>query len=86
MFADDIEIENSCKPDYYLEPEKNLNDELMTYFDTNKLSLNIPKCEFLPIGKYQSFAKMPKLIFKSIMDFYEKKLLPNILECSMMKI
>ncbi len=42
------------KPDIYLELKKNL-------YDTNKLSLNVPKCEFLSTEIYQFLAKMTNL-------------------------
>ncbi len=32
-----------------------------TYFDTNKLSLNVPKCDFMLVGTYQSLAKVPDI-------------------------
>ncbi len=28
------------------------------YFDTNKLCLNVPNCEFMIVGTYQSLAKV----------------------------
>jgi hypothetical protein len=64
MFADDTEIEDACKPDCHQQLERNLNEDLgrlKSYFDTNRLSLNVPKCEFMQIGTHQSLAKMPDL-------------------------
>lgn len=51
-----------CKANLTL--KNNLNDDvsrIQSYFDTNKLKFNVPKCEFLEIETYQSFAKMPNL-------------------------
>ncbi len=48
MYADDTECEPAPKPEDYKELETTINNDLYRvkeYFDTNKLSLNIPKCE-----------------------------------------
>ncbi len=45
------------KPEDYKELETIINNDLhrvKEYFDTNKLSLNVPKCGFKPVGTYQS--------------------------------
>ncbi len=42
----------------------NINSDLSrlkSYFDINRLSINVTKCEFMQIGTYQSIAKMPNL-------------------------
>ncbi len=66
MFADDTEIEDTCKPDDHSTLENNINSDLSrlkSYFDTNKLSINVTtKCKFMQIGTYQSIAKMPNLV------------------------
>ncbi len=44
VFADDLEIENTCKPEGHSALENNINidpSRLKSYFDTNKLSINI---------------------------------------------
>ncbi len=44
VFADDLEIENTCKPEGHSTLENNINidpSRLKSYFDTNKLSINI---------------------------------------------
>ncbi len=46
------------------ELESTINNDLYKvkeYFDTNKLSLNVPKCEFMLVGTYQSLAKFPDI-------------------------
>ncbi len=65
MFADDTEIENTCKPEDHSTLENNINSDLSrlkSYFDTNGLSINVTKCEFMQIGTYQSSAKMSNLM------------------------
>ncbi len=64
MYADDTEIDSASKPDCPEELENNLNSDLCKiseYFNINRLSLNVPKCEFMLIGTYQSLAKMPEM-------------------------
>ncbi len=49
------------KPEDYKKLESTINNDLYKvkeYFDTNKLSLNVPKCEFMLVGTYQSLAKV----------------------------
>ncbi len=61
MYADDTEINSASKPDCPEKLESNLNSNLCKiseYFNINRLSLNVPKCEFMLIGMYQSLAKM----------------------------
>ncbi len=50
------------KPEDYKELETSINNDLYRvkeYFDTNKLSLDVPNCEFMLVGAYQSLAKVP---------------------------
>ncbi len=64
MYADDTEIDSASKPDCPEERENNINSNLCKiseYFNINRLSLNVPKCEFMLIGTYQSLAKMPEM-------------------------
>ncbi len=64
MYADNTECESASKPEDYKEVETTINNDLYRvkeYFDTNKLSLNIPKCEFMLVGTYQSLAKVPDI-------------------------
>ncbi len=64
MYADDTEIDSTSKPDCPEELENNLNSDLCKiseYFNITRLSLNVPKCEFMLIGTYQSLAKMPEM-------------------------
>ncbi len=45
--------------------ENNINRDpsrLKSYFDTNRLSINVTKYEFRQIGPYQSIAKMSNLV------------------------
>ncbi len=65
MYADDTaECESASKPEDRKELESTINNDLYKvkeHFDTNKLSLNVPKCEFMLIGTYQSLAKVPDI-------------------------
>ncbi len=64
MYADDTEIDSASKPDCPEELENNLNSDLCNiseYFNINRISLNVHKCEFMLIGTYQSLAKMPEM-------------------------
>ncbi len=64
MYAYDTEIDSASKPDCPEEPENNLRSHLCNiseYFNINNLSLDVPKCEFMLIGTYQSLAKMPEM-------------------------
>ncbi len=56
MYADDTECESVSKPEDYKVLETTINNDfymVKEYFDTNKLSLNVPKCEFMIVGTYQ---------------------------------
>ncbi len=62
MYADDTEIDSASTPRCPEELENNFNSDLCKiseYFNINRLSLNVPKFEFMLIGTYQSLAKMP---------------------------
>ncbi len=64
MYAEDKECESASKPEDYKELESTISNDLYKvkeYFDTNKLSLNVPKCEFMIVGTYQSLAKVPDI-------------------------
>ncbi len=64
MYADNTECESASKPEDYKELETIINNDLYRvkeYFDTNKLSLNVPKYEFMLVGIYQSLAKVPDI-------------------------
>ena len=60
MSADDTEIDYPAKPECSAELESNVNIDLCKlkqYFDINRLSLNVHKCEFMLIT-LQSISKM----------------------------
>ncbi len=64
MYVDATEIDSASKPDCPEELENNFNSDLCKiseYFNINRLSLNVSKCEFMLIGTYQSLAKMPEM-------------------------
>ncbi len=53
-------IEDTYKPEDHLTLENNINSDLSrqkSYFDTNRLSINVTKCEFTQISTYQSIPK-----------------------------
>ncbi len=55
MYADDTEIDSASQPAGPEELENNLNSglcKISEYFNINRLSLNVPKCEFMLIGTY----------------------------------
>ncbi len=82
--ADDTEIDFASKPDCPEELENNLNSDLCKiseYFYINSLSLNVPKCEFILIGTYQSQEKCLRCPFISTMNIYITSLFLNILAC-----
>ncbi len=57
MYADDTEMEDSCKPEDSIKLETNLSSDLSRlkeYFNLNQLSINIVNCEFILIGTYQA--------------------------------
>ncbi len=61
MYADDTEMEDSCKPEYSIKLETNLNSDLSRlkeYFNLNWLNINVGKCEFMLIGTYQALKKI----------------------------
>ncbi len=64
MYADDTEIDSASKSDCPEELENNLNSyifKISEHFNINRLSLNVPKCEFILIGTYRSLSKMPEM-------------------------
>ena len=64
MYADDTEIEHACEPKQYQILESTIKNDLQklkTYFNENRLSVNIDKCQFMLIGTYQSLRKIPEL-------------------------
>ncbi len=64
MYADDTECESASKTENYKELETTINNyfySVKEYFDTNKLSLNVPKCAFMLVGAYHSLAKVPDI-------------------------
>ncbi len=55
MHANDTECESASKPEDYKEIETTINSDLYSvkeYLDTNKLSFNVQKCEFMLVGTY----------------------------------
>ncbi len=55
MCEDDTEYMSALKTEDYRELETTINNDLYRvkeYFDTNKLGLNVPKCEFMLVGTY----------------------------------
>ncbi len=84
MYAYDTEIDSASKPDCPEEPENNLHSHLCNiseYFNINNLSLDVPKCEFMLIGTYQSLAKMPEMSIHINNEHLHKSLFLNILAC-----
>ncbi len=64
MYADDTEIGSAAKPDFQKNVKTTstmISAKIIEYFNINRLSLNVPKCEFMLIGTYQSLAKMPEM-------------------------
>ncbi len=62
LFADDTEIDNAKNLEEFDELQKSINDDLSclkTYFDDNRLSVNVDKCEFMLLGAYQALQKIP---------------------------
>ncbi len=54
LFADDTEMDNATKPEEFDELQKSINACLKTYFDDNRLRVNVDKCEFVLLGTYQA--------------------------------
>ncbi len=55
LYADNTKCGSASKLEDYKELEITINNDLYSikeYFDTNKLSLNVPKCEFMLVGTY----------------------------------
>ncbi len=65
MFVDDTQIEVTCKPDDH-SAINNINSDLsrlISYFGTNRLRINVTKCEYMQIRTYQSLVfEMPNLM------------------------
>ncbi len=64
VYADDSEKYSASKLGCPEELDNNFNSNLSKiseYFNINRLSLNVPKCEFMLIGTYQSLAKRPEM-------------------------
>ncbi len=60
--ADDTKMDNAKNPEECNELQKSINDGLSclkTYFDDNRLSVNVDKCEFMLLGTYQTLRKIP---------------------------
>ncbi len=50
-------MDNAKTPEEFDELQKSINDDLSclkTYFDDNRLSVNVDKCEFMLPGTYQA--------------------------------
>ncbi len=71
MFADDTKLNTAEKPNFSHKLEANRNNDLNTlkeYRDYNRLSLNIPKCEFMLIVTTKHLAKCQNLMCISQMS------------------
>ncbi len=67
MYADDTELEHATKPQeiQYMETTINNNlHKLQSYFESNKLSLNVQKCTFVLVETQQSLAKCNEINIK----------------------
>ncbi len=54
-------MEDSCKPEDSIKLETNLNSDLSRlkeYFNLNRLSINVAKCELMLTGTYQALKKI----------------------------
>ncbi len=64
MFGDDTEIDTAEKPESHEDLQNSLNADLhkiKDYLNYSRLSLNIPKCEFMLMVTFQSLAEMPDI-------------------------
>ncbi len=55
-------MDNARNPEKFEGLQKSINDDLSclkTYFDDNRLSVNLDKCEFMLLGTYQALHKIP---------------------------
>ncbi len=62
FFADNTEMDNAKHLQEFDELQKSINDHLSclkTYFDDNRLSVNVDKYEFMLLGTYQALWKIP---------------------------
>ncbi len=67
MYADDTELEHATKPQDIQLMKTTIKDDLdklQSYFESNKLSLNVPKCTFVLVGTQQSLAKCNEINIK----------------------
>ncbi len=67
MYADDTELEHATKPQDIQLMETTINNhlhKLQTYFESNKLSMNVLKCTFVLVGTQQNLAKCNKINIK----------------------
>ncbi len=86
------EIEGTCKTEDHSNLLNNMNGDLSklkSYFDINRLSINVTKCEYMQIGTYQSLAliaKMPNLMFYINNAPLKKYQSLSIWECTLMRI
>ncbi len=67
MYADDTELEHATKTQDIQLMETTINnylDKLQGYFESNKLSVNVPKCTFVLVGTQQSLEKYNEINIK----------------------
>ncbi len=67
MYADDTELEHATKPQDIQLMETTINNDLeklQSYIESNKLSLNVPKCTFVLVGTQQSLSKCYEINIK----------------------
>ncbi len=67
MYADDTKLEHATKPQDIQLMETTINndlDKLQSYFESNKLNINVPKCTFVFVGTQQSLAKCNEINIK----------------------
>ncbi len=67
MYADDTEVECATKPRDIQTMETTINkgmEKLHSFFEANKLSLNIPKCVFVLLRMQQSLTKCESIDIK----------------------
>ncbi len=90
MFADDTEIEDTCKREDHSILENNINSDLgrlNSYFDTNRLGIDVAKCGYMQIENYQSLAKMPHLMIHINNEPFQNRYQSlSIWQCTLMSI
>ncbi len=55
-------MDNEKTPEEFDNLQKSINDDLSclkTYFDDNRLSVNVDKCDFMLLRTYQALRKIP---------------------------